>query len=275
MAEQSAGSARARQRVRHLEDVSRTSSTYSAASCRCRSDGICPIAARAMRARRSSTASTRRPRGSTTRTSTMRSCRCRCSSPFAIASRVCCSSASARPTTGRTRGATTWCSHSRACVRPVRRRAVEHPAALPAYRDQTTFIITTDHGRGSGLVEWKEHGVEEKGSENIWIAVLGPGHAAAGRAHADRGGPPGTDRGDRRRAARQGLPAGGAGRRRADRGGAGQKALSPGPARSEPRPACPNENSAVPHHGDARPCCRRRSAHARPLSFQARSLLQT
>ncbi len=45
---------------------------------------------------------------------------------------------------------------------------------LPAYRDQTTFIITTDHGRGSGPVEWKEHGVEQKGSENIWIAVLGP-----------------------------------------------------------------------------------------------------
>ena len=46
--------------------------------------------------------------------------------------------------------------------------------ALPAYRDQTTFIITTDHGRGSGPVEWKEHGVEQKGSENVWIAVLGP-----------------------------------------------------------------------------------------------------
>jgi hypothetical protein len=46
--------------------------------------------------------------------------------------------------------------------------------ALPAYRDRTTFIITTDHGRGSGPVEWKEHGVEQKGSENIWIAVMGP-----------------------------------------------------------------------------------------------------
>jgi hypothetical protein len=46
--------------------------------------------------------------------------------------------------------------------------------SLPKYRDQTTFIITTDHGRGSGLVEWKEHGVDQKGSENIWIAVLGP-----------------------------------------------------------------------------------------------------
>src|SRR5271166_6379602 len=46
--------------------------------------------------------------------------------------------------------------------------------STPAYRDQTTFIITTDHGRGSGPVDWKEHGVDQKGSENIWIAVLGP-----------------------------------------------------------------------------------------------------
>jgi len=46
--------------------------------------------------------------------------------------------------------------------------------AMPQYRGRTTFIITTDHGRGSGLTEWKEHGVEEKGSENIWIAVMGP-----------------------------------------------------------------------------------------------------
>jgi hypothetical protein len=52
--------------------------------------------------------------------------------------------------------------------------------SLPQYRDQTTFIITCDHGRGSGPVEWKEHGVEEKGSENIWIAVMGPDTAPLG-----------------------------------------------------------------------------------------------
>ena len=46
--------------------------------------------------------------------------------------------------------------------------------ANPAYRDRTTFIITTDHGRGGGLSEWKEHGIEEQGSGNIWIAVIGP-----------------------------------------------------------------------------------------------------
>ncbi|HTV51813.1 MAG TPA: hypothetical protein VME21_11525, partial [Steroidobacteraceae bacterium] len=52
--------------------------------------------------------------------------------------------------------------------------------ALPAYRDRTTLIVTTDHGRGSGPVEWKEHGVEEHGSENIWIGVMGPDTPALG-----------------------------------------------------------------------------------------------
>jgi hypothetical protein len=62
--------------------------------------------------------------------------------------------------------------------------------AMPEYRDNTTFIITTDHGRGSGLTEWKEHGVKEKGSENIWIAVLGPDTAPRGeRAHVAPGLP--------------------------------------------------------------------------------------
>jgi len=46
--------------------------------------------------------------------------------------------------------------------------------SIPAFKDQTTFIITCDHGRGSGLLEWKDHGVDQKGSENIWIAVIGP-----------------------------------------------------------------------------------------------------
>jgi hypothetical protein len=52
--------------------------------------------------------------------------------------------------------------------------------AQPKYRGHTTFILATDHGRGSGLTEWKEHGIEEKGSENIWIAVMGPDTAPLG-----------------------------------------------------------------------------------------------
>ena len=58
--------------------------------------------------------------------------------------------------------------------------------SMPEYRDKTTFIITTDHGRGSGLVDWKEHGVDEKGSENVWIAVMGPDTPALGeRSNVD------------------------------------------------------------------------------------------
>ena len=52
--------------------------------------------------------------------------------------------------------------------------------SLPEYRDRTTFIITTDHRRGSGAVEWKEHGVDQKGAENIWIAMVGPDTPALG-----------------------------------------------------------------------------------------------
>jgi hypothetical protein len=46
--------------------------------------------------------------------------------------------------------------------------------SIPEYKNSTTLIISTDHGRGSGPVEWKDHGVEEKGSQNIWIGVIGP-----------------------------------------------------------------------------------------------------
>jgi hypothetical protein len=56
--------------------------------------------------------------------------------------------------------------------------------SMPRYRGTTTFIITTDHGRGSGPVDWREHGVDQKGSENIWIAVIGPDTAPLGeRTH--------------------------------------------------------------------------------------------
>ncbi|WP_417732644.1 alkaline phosphatase family protein [Rosistilla oblonga] len=45
---------------------------------------------------------------------------------------------------------------------------------IDQYRDKTTFIITTDHGRGDDRVGWKSHGASIPGSEFIWIAVLGP-----------------------------------------------------------------------------------------------------
>ena len=46
----------------------------------------------------------------------------------------------------------------------------------PEYAGRTTMIITTDHGRGNGGREaWKHHGKPlSKGSDAIWIGVMGP-----------------------------------------------------------------------------------------------------
>lgn len=46
--------------------------------------------------------------------------------------------------------------------------------SLPEYRDRTTFLITTDHGRGSGPKAWRDHGEKVEGAEYIWLAALGP-----------------------------------------------------------------------------------------------------
>jgi hypothetical protein len=46
--------------------------------------------------------------------------------------------------------------------------------SIDQYRDQTTFIISTDHGRGSGLTDWKNHGKNIQGAEDMWMAFLGP-----------------------------------------------------------------------------------------------------
>lgn len=52
--------------------------------------------------------------------------------------------------------------------------------AMPEYAGRTTFIITTDHGRGSGPKDWTDHGKDVDGAENIWIAIIGPGISGLG-----------------------------------------------------------------------------------------------
>jgi len=52
--------------------------------------------------------------------------------------------------------------------------------AHPQYRDSTTLIVTTDHGRGHSSPGWREHDAKTPGSEEIWIAVMGPGTPALG-----------------------------------------------------------------------------------------------
>lgn len=54
------------------------------------------------------------------------------------------------------------------------RQLWETVQSISEYRDQTTFVLTCDHGRGSGPTEWKNHGAAVEGAEGIWIAVIGP-----------------------------------------------------------------------------------------------------
>lgn len=51
----------------------------------------------------------------------------------------------------------------------------------PFYKDQTTLIITSDHGRGEVPLEtWRQHGIDIRGAEQIWFAVMGPDTPAKG-----------------------------------------------------------------------------------------------
>ena len=50
----------------------------------------------------------------------------------------------------------------------------------PFYRGNTTFIITTDHGRGSSIDNWSQHGFWVKGSGEAWMAMIGRGINAEG-----------------------------------------------------------------------------------------------
>ena len=53
--------------------------------------------------------------------------------------------------------------------------------ADPLYRNKTSLIITTDHGRGhSPMTEWKNHGTKTMDSNQIWIAGVGAGITALG-----------------------------------------------------------------------------------------------
>ncbi len=64
----------------------------------------------------------------------------------------------------------------------------------PYYRDQTTLLISTDHGRGEAA-QWRSHGKSAAvpgykgpvpqiaGSEHIWLAAIGPGIPATGLIH--------------------------------------------------------------------------------------------
>ena len=50
----------------------------------------------------------------------------------------------------------------------------------PFYKNNTSFIITTDHGRGRKTGNWNSHGFWIKGSGETWLAMLGAGIEGTG-----------------------------------------------------------------------------------------------
>jgi len=57
----------------------------------------------------------------------------------------------------------------------------------PFYKDNTLFVITTDHGRGTDPLEtWKGHGSDVKGAGSVWMVLFGKGVVPKGEISQDR-----------------------------------------------------------------------------------------
>jgi hypothetical protein len=50
----------------------------------------------------------------------------------------------------------------------------------PAYRGRTHILITTDHGRGHTIKDWRDHGAKVEGAKDVWIALVSPSIARRG-----------------------------------------------------------------------------------------------
>ncbi len=48
------------------------------------------------------------------------------------------------------------------------------------YRDKTSIVITTDHGRGDSITDWKNHGEKVPESQYGWLAVVSPNSSLRG-----------------------------------------------------------------------------------------------
>lgn len=46
--------------------------------------------------------------------------------------------------------------------------------AQPEYRGRTHMLITTDHGRGRTIKDWKDHGKDVVGASETWMAFVSP-----------------------------------------------------------------------------------------------------
>ncbi|MGC4037619.1 MAG: alkaline phosphatase family protein [Chitinophagaceae bacterium] len=48
--------------------------------------------------------------------------------------------------------------------------------SMPEYKNKTTLLLLTDHGRGDKVkAQWRDHGAEIEGADQIWFAAIGKG----------------------------------------------------------------------------------------------------
>ncbi|TAH04562.1 MAG: phosphoglyceromutase [Sphingobacteriales bacterium] len=58
--------------------------------------------------------------------------------------------------------------------------------SMPAYKNNTTLLITCDHGRGDSIKEqWKHHGSKITDASEIWLAAIGPKVPALGEVRTE------------------------------------------------------------------------------------------
>ena len=60
--------------------------------------------------------------------------------------------------------------------------------SLPAYKDRTTLLVTTDHGRGATISDWNDHGRKVPAAEQTRMAALGPSGPGQARTAGAGGG---------------------------------------------------------------------------------------
>lgn len=54
------------------------------------------------------------------------------------------------------------------------------------YKDKTTLIITSDHGRGhSDMKSWRSHGINVTDADQIWLAAIGPDTTPLGEVNRE------------------------------------------------------------------------------------------
>lgn len=56
----------------------------------------------------------------------------------------------------------------------------------PGYKDNTAFLITTDHGRGNRNKNWSSHSTFIRGSSQTWLAMIGPAIEPLGEITSDQ-----------------------------------------------------------------------------------------